>query len=171
MKNRCQKDLYQTDNKVHGCNSARWVLKSLRWFKSKIIIIIIIKIDFFFWNKYNQIKNTLTVKKRNIFKKPRQIWAVAKANPYRPHACSSSVPVSSLVTVPSNEPHSSADKDSTVGFWNPLWSRELGSTAVMMLTVGGRDVQTNSPTLRTGVSLYAHWSHSMTVYVCAYVRV
>lgn len=76
MKNRCQKDVYQTNSKVHGCNSARWVLKSLRSLKTQ--------------QSNNINRTTRTQSKIIIFKtKTRQIFATAKANPYLPHTCGS----------------------------------------------------------------------------------
>lgn len=60
--------------------------------------------------------------KNEYFKKPRQILAIAKANPYLPHACGtftgtllvspSSAPLEML---PSNKPRSSTHKDTVMG--------------------------------------------------------
>lgn len=62
-------------------------------------------------------------KTKYLKKKTWEIFAIAKANPYLPHACGTftgTLPVSlssaPLVTLPSNKPRSSTDKRHDGGF-------------------------------------------------------
>lgn len=113
--------------------------------------------------------------KNEYFKKPRQILAIAKANPYLPHACGTftgSPPASPssapLETWPSNKPRSSTDKDTMVG-------TKIHAGAGTSGTAQSSDNDSNNvhsggkrETCRSAEQLYAsvsHWSRSMTVCV------
>lgn len=84
--------------------------------------------------------------KNEYFKKPRQILAIAKANPYLWHDCGtftaspSSAPMESLR---SNKRRSSTDKDTMVGSKDPRWSRDTLILRERSLRMRGRAAQLN----------------------------